>query len=63
MWLLQPKGLPGNMTIADLPIGDNTLVVPWASVNDILGHRATRAFVSHCGARGRGHRTGSGELS
>ena len=50
MWLLQPGGLPNGTTVADLPFGNNTLTVPWASVNDVLGHRATRAFITHCGA-------------
>jgi hypothetical protein len=33
----------------DLPLGPNVLVVPWVDYNDVLGHPATRLFISHCG--------------
>jgi UDP-N-acetylglucosamine:LPS N-acetylglucosamine transferase len=33
----------------ELPLGPNVLVVPWVDYNDVLGHPATRLFISHCG--------------
>lgn len=49
MWLLNPKLLPEGVKYDDLPIGQNTLVLPWAHVNDVLGHPSCRAFVTHGG--------------
>jgi hypothetical protein len=49
LWPLLPSNLPQGLTLADLPLGPNVLVVPWVDYNDVLGHPATRLFISHCG--------------
>ena len=52
LWLLKPDAVPGGAAgLAALPLGNNTLVKPWGHINDILGHRATRVFVSHGGQK------------
>jgi UDP:flavonoid glycosyltransferase YjiC (YdhE family) len=49
LWALLPTNLPQGLTLDDLPLGPNVLVVPWVDYNDVLGHPATRLFISHCG--------------
>jgi hypothetical protein len=51
LWQLADGALPDNATAADLGLGPNTLVAAWAPINDVLGHAATRVFVSHCGQK------------
>ncbi len=53
LWLLMPEALPANLTADALPLGPNTLTLPWGPVNDVLGHPATRAFVTHGGELSR----------
>jgi hypothetical protein len=50
LWALKPGGLPSNVSLASLPLGNNTLVLPWVPTNDVLGHPSCRAFVTHAGA-------------
>lgn len=52
LWLLHPAAL-GNRTVDELPLGANTMVVPWGPINDVLGHPSCRAFVTHGGERAR----------
>jgi UDP:flavonoid glycosyltransferase YjiC (YdhE family) len=51
LWLLNPRGLPEGVTVEGLPLGNNTLMVPWGPINDVLGHPSCRAFVTHGGER------------
>eukprot|EP00775_Hariotina_reticulata_P002756 gene2757-3050_t len=49
LWAMKEKSLPASMTLADLPLGENTKVVPWVDYNDVLGHPNLRVFMTHCG--------------
>ncbi|GBF97662.1 UDP-glucuronosyltransferase 2A1 precursor [Raphidocelis subcapitata] len=52
LWQLAPGALPASIKSAqDLPLGSNTVVVPWVPFNDVLGHPATRAVVTHGGLK------------
>ena len=42
----------GNTTKESLGVGSNIKVVDWAPQNDILGHAAVKAFVTHAGSNG-----------
>lgn len=39
----------GNTTVQSLNLTPNIKLVSWASQNDVLGHPAVKAFVSHGG--------------
>ncbi|KAI8465452.1 MAG: hypothetical protein J3K34DRAFT_525378 [Monoraphidium minutum] len=51
LWQLDGRAVPGGGGAGGLPLGANTRVVPWAPLNDVLGHAACRAFVTHCGLK------------
>jgi hypothetical protein len=46
LWGVHDNSLPGNLTVADLPLGPRVKVVSWFDQNDVLGHPHTRAFLS-----------------
>ncbi|BDA49332.1 UDP-glucuronosyltransferase 2A1 [Coccomyxa sp. Obi] len=50
LWKLSKGEVPDEAALAELNLGSNTKVVSWLPQNDVLGHRQTRAFLSHCGA-------------
>ncbi|KAL0022994.1 hypothetical protein WJX79_004166 [Trebouxia sp. C0005] len=52
LWKLSKIDLPGNTTKESLGVGSNIKVVDWAPQNDILGHAAVKAFVTHAGSNG-----------
>jgi hypothetical protein len=33
LWTMKERSLPAGMTLADLPLGGNTKVVPWVDYN------------------------------
>lgn len=43
------KTTAGEMRVANLSIGSNIKLVQWAPQNDVLGHFAVQAFVTHAG--------------
>ncbi|KAF6252756.1 hypothetical protein COO60DRAFT_503070 [Scenedesmus sp. NREL 46B-D3] len=49
LWPLKQSALPEGLRLEQLPLGENTRVVPWVDYNDVLGHPNTRVMVSHCG--------------
>lgn len=49
LWPLKQRALPDGLKMEHLPLGENTLVVPWVDYNDVLGHPNTRVLVSHGG--------------
>ena len=42
----------GNVTQDWLQLGPNIKLLEWAPQNDILGHSAVKAFVTHAGSNG-----------
>ena len=42
----------GNTTMESLGLSSNIKVVQWAPQNDVLGHPAVKAFVTHAGSNG-----------
>jgi UDP:flavonoid glycosyltransferase YjiC (YdhE family) len=52
LWVLDTSKLPSSVKIGegDYAVGPNVLVVPWVDYNDVLGHPATRLFITHCGS-------------
>jgi UDP:flavonoid glycosyltransferase YjiC (YdhE family) len=49
LWPMSKTNLPGNLTLEDLPLGDNVKVVSWVDYNDVLGHPSVKVFMTHCG--------------
>jgi UDP:flavonoid glycosyltransferase YjiC (YdhE family) len=52
LWVVDHSKLPPGVKIGEegYPVGPNVLVVPWVDYNDVLGHPATRLFITHCGS-------------
>lgn len=50
LWALREANLPKGVSLTDLSFAaNNTMVVPWLDYNDVLGHPATRAMLTHGG--------------
>ena len=45
----EPFTTAGEMSVANLSLGSNIKLVKWAPQNDVLGHPAVQAFVTHAG--------------
>ena len=49
-WMIQRAVADaGDTSVANLSLGSNTKLVDWAPQNDVLGHPAVKAFVTHAG--------------
>ena len=49
IWQLREGSLPAAVTLGSLALPPSVHVVAWAPQNDVLGHPALRAFVTHSG--------------
>lgn len=49
LWKLAPRDLPRNMSRTSLE-ASNIKFISWAPQNDVLGHPAVKAFVTHAGS-------------